>query len=82
MGAQRYEIRVKGRLGDTVVTAFDELVAVVAVETVLVGELADQAALHGVLCRVQTLGLELVELRRLPCRGEVHPRRVMETHPG
>lgn len=82
MGAQRYQIHVKGRLGETIAVAFDGLVATVMVETVLVGELADQAALLGVLSRVQALGLELVELRRLPCREEVHPRRVIEAHPG
>ena len=36
------------------------------VETVLHGEIVDQAALHGVLDRVQALGLELIEVRRLP----------------
>jgi hypothetical protein len=36
------------------------------VETVLHGEIADQAALHGVLDQVQALGLELIEVRRLP----------------
>ena len=36
------------------------------VETVVHGELADQAALHGILDRLQALGLELIEVRRLP----------------
>lgn len=35
-------------------------------ETVLHGEIVDQAALHGILDRVQALGLELIEVRRLP----------------
>jgi hypothetical protein len=26
----------------------------------------DQSALHGVLCRIESLGLELLEVRRLP----------------
>ena len=49
--------------------AFEPLAAEVhPVETVLLGEVADQAALHGILDRVQALGLELIEVRRLPAR--------------
>ena len=33
-------------------------------ETVLTGELSDQAALYGVLAQIEALGLELLELRR------------------
>ena len=40
-------------------------------ETVLRGESLDQAALHGVLERVRELGLELLEVRRLPTNS--HP---------
>jgi hypothetical protein len=36
------------------------------VETVLHGPVQDQAALYGLLDRIQALGLELVEVRRLP----------------
>lgn len=47
--------------------AFDGLsVDVRPVETVLHGEITDQAALHGLLDRVADLGLELIEVRRLP----------------
>ena len=35
-------------------------------ETVLHGDIRDQAELHGILDRVQGLGLELIEVRRLP----------------
>jgi hypothetical protein len=35
-------------------------------DTVLTGVLADQAALYGVLAEVEALGLELIEVRRLP----------------
>jgi hypothetical protein len=31
-----------------------------------VGAVADQAALHGVLAKIEALGLELVELHRQP----------------
>jgi hypothetical protein len=35
-------------------------------DTVLTGTLADQAALYGVLAQIEALGLELLEVRRLP----------------
>jgi hypothetical protein len=67
VGTDRYEIRVKGRLNATVRSAFHGMVATTQPpETVLVGPLADQAALYGVLARVQSLGLELMEIRRVP----------------
>ena len=34
-------------------------------DTVLVGVLADQAALYGVLAEIEALGLELIEVRRI-----------------
>jgi hypothetical protein len=62
-----YEIRIRGRLTDTLLQAFDGMGASFKpVETVLHGPLADQAALHELLDRVQALGLELVDVRRLP----------------
>jgi hypothetical protein len=65
--ATRYEIRIKGRVSDTVLAAFDGMHAeVLPVETVLYGDVVDRAALHGLIDRVQSLGLELVEIRRLP----------------
>ena len=42
------------------------------VETVLHGPVVDQAALHGVIDLVNSLGLELVEVRRLPGTGARH----------
>ena len=64
---RRYEIRIKGRVSEETAFAFDGLaVAVRPVETVLHGEITDQAALHGLLDRVADLGLELIEVRRLP----------------
>jgi hypothetical protein len=35
-------------------------------DTVLTGPLPDRAALYGVLAEIETLGLELLEVRRLP----------------
>jgi hypothetical protein len=41
------------------------------VETVLHGPVRDQAQLHALLARVQSLGFELLEVRRMPIP---HPR--------
>ncbi len=66
----RYEIHVRGVLSETLLSAFPELDARTRNgETLLVGELADQAALHGTLARVEALGLELLEVRRVPAEG-------------
>lgn len=35
-------------------------------ETILRGDIVDQAQLHGVLERVQLLGMELIEVRQVP----------------
>lgn len=52
--------------GHTLLSAFPELRARLrSGVTVLVGELPDQAALHGILSRIQALGLELLEVRLL-----------------
>jgi hypothetical protein len=62
-----YEIHVKGRMGEQLLSAFEGMDATVqSVETVLRGPVLDQAALHGLLDRIQALGLELIEVRRLP----------------
>ena len=60
-----YEIRVRGRVTDSLLPHFEGLTArVEPVETVLFGKVQDQAALHGLLDRIESLGLELVEVRR------------------
>lgn len=64
---QRYQIRIRGRLGQTIRSAFPVLRARVdGSDTVLTGVLTDQAALYGVLAEAEALGLELIEVRRLP----------------
>jgi hypothetical protein len=60
-----YEIRVRGRVTESLLPHFEGLSArVEPVETVLFGKVQDQAALHGLLDRIESLGLELVEVRR------------------
>jgi hypothetical protein len=63
----RYRIRVRGRLGQTICYAFAALQARASGgDTVLTGPLCDRAALYGVLAQMEALGLELLEVRRLP----------------
>jgi hypothetical protein len=65
----RYRILVRGRLGETICSAFPALQAEASGgDTVLSGPLADRAALYGVLAEIEALGLELIEVRRLPPR--------------
>lgn len=62
-----YAFRVAGRLTPGILGALDPLHASAATtETTLVGLVVDGAALHGFIARIEALGLELVELRRLP----------------
>lgn len=70
--AANYEIRIKGRIGDSVLLEFEELTATTEpVETILYGPIPGQEALHELLAKLQSLGLEVVEFRRLP--GEPGP---------
>jgi hypothetical protein len=65
-----YEIRVRGHLGATMRRAFSALRAQTrGQDTLLRGVVADQSALHGVLAQIEALGLELLEVRRLPAAG-------------
>ena len=67
MAPSSYEIHIKGRISKQLMSAFEGMDATVEpAETVLSGRDLDQAALRGVLDRIQGLGLELIEVRRLP----------------
>lgn len=64
----RYEFLVHGTVAETALAAFPELRAAKgpAGGTVLFGRVYDDAHLHGILARFQSLGLTLLEMRRLP----------------
>jgi len=63
----RYRITVRGRLTERLRPAFDGLALESGHEqTVLIGEIRDQAHLYGVLCQVCDLGLELVGVEADP----------------
>ncbi len=62
-----YQIRVRGRVTAALLESFEGMESEVEpVETVLHGPVRDQAELHGLIDRIQALGLELIEVRRLP----------------
>jgi hypothetical protein len=62
-----YEIRIKGRVTRALLDSFAGMESQLEpVETVLHGPVRDQDELHHLITRVQALGLELVEVRRLP----------------
>ena len=61
-----YEIRVQGSLGPEWSNWFDGFTITAAGdETTLVGQVADQPALHGLLAKIRDLGLTLVGVERL-----------------
>jgi 3-polyprenyl-4-hydroxybenzoate decarboxylase len=70
-GGGSYEIRLAGRLTDSVLSALEcqargLSVSVEPAEMVLYGPVQDQAALGRLLDRILSSGLEVVEVRRLP----------------
>ena len=63
-----YRIHVKGRLAERWSAWFDGLTITfdpARGETLLHGEVADQAALHGLLNKIRDLGLPLLSLKRI-----------------
>ena len=68
-----YSFRVTGRLTPAVLQVLHPLTAVEATtDTMLMGPVIDRSALHGLIARIEALGLELVELQRLPPSGFVN----------
>ena len=62
-----YELVVRGEIGDRFAPLFDGMrLERRAGETVLTGPVRDQAQLHGVIERIQELGLELISVNPLP----------------
>jgi len=66
-GRGLYEIRVKGNLDLRWSDWFDgfSITPVGDGETLLIGSVTDQAALHGVLHKIRDLGLPLLTVQRL-----------------
>jgi hypothetical protein len=75
-----YEVRVRGPIGPTMMQAFPCLTATQdGHDTMLTGSLPDQSALYGVIHQLEALGLQLLEIRRLPTgapeRAQMNPKR-------
>ncbi|MGH2928014.1 MAG: hypothetical protein ACRDL8_07420, partial [Solirubrobacteraceae bacterium] len=65
-GPKRYEVSVRGSLGETIRSAFPCILgAEMRGERTVLTIAADQAALYGVLAQAEALGLELLEVRPL-----------------
>ena len=65
MHTRHYEITVGGRLSAALMGAFGDVSATPAGASTVI-RLSDQAALFGVLERIDALGLELLEVRSVP----------------
>jgi hypothetical protein len=66
-GPSVYRIRIQGYLAERWADWFDglRLTHEVDGETVLIGSVADQAALHGLLTKIRDLGLPLIAVNRV-----------------
>lgn len=69
-----YEIRIKGHIADRWSSWFEDMTITRADDgdTLLVGPVEDQAALHGLLRKVRDLGMPLLSVARVePGRADV-----------
>lgn len=60
-----YEIRIAGRVDEATLTSFAGLTVRLRGEVTVVTGQFDQAALHGILEMIRSLGLDLLEARRI-----------------
>jgi hypothetical protein len=79
MDGGTYQIRVRGRITRRWIRWFDGMTITVCDETgaspttALTGPVADQAALHGLLQKLYTLGLPLLSVRQEEAHGTDDP---------
>lgn len=73
-----YELRVRGVLDQGWSSWFDglEIVSEPPENSVLVGTVADQPALHGLLAKVRDLGLPLISVRSIEEHGPAEGREL------
>jgi hypothetical protein len=61
----QYTVRIRGRLGAIALSAFPTMTCEFSgSDTVLTGVLVDQSAVFGVIAQIESLGLELLEVRQ------------------
>jgi hypothetical protein len=71
-----YEIQVQGKLDEGWEECFDGLAATLRyasgqpLTTTLIGPVADQSALRGILCKLWDLNLTLISVRRIEADGK------------
>ena len=58
-----YELTVKGQPGEVLRAAFEDVVVSSAPGVTILSAELDQAGLHGLLGRIEDLGLELLDMR-------------------
>lgn len=67
MGTRRYEFCVDGVLTDEARNAFADMrIELVPLQTLIAGEVLDDAHLHGIIAELKTLGFTLVSVRPIP----------------
>ncbi len=65
-GAANYQIKVKGKLSSNWSDWFEGmLVQSEGAVTIIMGQVQDQPALHGLLVRIRDLGLPLISITRV-----------------
>jgi hypothetical protein len=72
MLTRRYEIFIRGLVSASLLREISDSNPDLEAQTVLRGQVRDQAALQGVLRHLHSLGLELVELRQAPADPAGH----------
>ena len=71
-----YEVRLQGVVSPRILDTLHARSAI-RTDTILYGDIQDQAALHGLLARISDLGLELVDVQRIHHDASPSP----ESHP-
>ena len=80
--AERYRIELQGRINvDWSGWLYDfELTYTRTGNTILTGEVADQAALHGLLTRIRDLGIPILLVARIPPADSSHDHQHLTEH--